>query len=522
MQQVSHESTDSHRNVHTTDNQCTTSIVQQITHQLASRIGSHRFDMWFCDTRFRVDQHRVEVAVANPFIARWIESNFTNDIRSACCVALGREAEVNVEVTHVDPPDAPNGNHRPGADASAATSRHNGIEPRTDLTPRRPDRDAPRGRRNHSPRMRQLDDFVVSETNRVAYGAARQIAEAKNGSHHSPLFIHGPCGVGKTHLLQGACRHYARAWGASSNSVRYVTAEQFTNEYITAVRNGRIDEFRRRMRRLELLAIDDVHFLSNKERTQVEFLHTFDEIIMSGARVVIASDSHPRQLRRINKALVNRMLSGMIVQIELPDLDLRRRLAQKLARDRGLTISDQAIDVIARECTGSIRELEGAINKLLALRASLNQHHGTNGTANSNGSATASNDQIGLVMVQQLFQSQAFNTNTPVRISTIIEVICERLGVIRSELMASGRHKRVVLARSLITYLAKKMTTHSFPEIAAAIGRRNHSTVHNANRRMCEQLEANVHVDLDGRDGSILLAELVNQLKQQIIRRQRD
>lgn len=504
-----------------TDRQTDTSLVQKITKQLARRIGEHRFDMWFSDARFTLDRGRIAVSAANTFMARWIESNFTDDLRSAASTALGRDAEVCVNVTD----DAFNGYapapERPGVNTSTTNSRPNDAAPidAPSQPPSRRDHRSPR--RSTAPRLRRLTDFVVSDTNRIAYGAARQLAESKAGSHHSPLFVHGPCGVGKTHLLQGACRHYTDARAAAHGSVRYVTAEQFTNEYITAVRTGRIDDFRRRMRRLELLAIDDVHFLSNKERTQVEFLHTFDEINMSGARVIIASDSHPRQLRRLNKALVNRMLSGMIVQIELPDLDLRRRLAKKLADARGLNITTSALEVIAHECTGSIRELEGAINKILALRASIQQNCGPNG-ASHNGHACSPNEPIGLLMVQQLFNNHVDATRSPIRLATIIDAVCERLNVTRGELMASGRHKRVVLARSLIAYLGKKMTTHSFPEIAAAIGRRNHSTVHNANRRMCEQLEQNACVDLDGERGSMPLDELVNQLKQRIVREHRD
>jgi len=533
MHELQNESRDSPRRHETSQLKNTStdvSIVQKITSRLVDRIGTHRYDMWFRDTRFAVEQDRVKVSAANSFIARWIESNFTDDIRSAADAAFGKrssDTSLQVDIVHVPVNGDANGStQRPGDDAANPTAGRNGHAPDGEDLARSSRSDERPVRRRNSPRLRRLDDFVVSDTNRVAYGAARQLAEGKNNSHHSPLFLHGPCGVGKTHLLQGACRRYADLWRVSGSTVRYVTAEQFTNEYITAVRSGRIDDFRRRMRRLELLAIDDVHFLSSKERTQVEFLHTFDEISMSGARVIIASDSHPRQLRRLNKALVNRMLSGMIVQIELPDLDLRRRLSRKLAYERGLDITEQAIEMIASECAGSIRELEGAMNKLVALRATMQQHARVNGSpaaaAPSTNETGRDNEPIGMTMIQHLFGDQAHTTSSPVRMATIIDSVCERLAVSRSELLGNGRHKRVVLARSLISYLGKKLTTHSFPEIAVALGRPNHSTVHHANRRVCQQLESNALVELENSGKSIPLAELVNQLRQQIIRKHRE
>jgi chromosomal replication initiator protein len=524
MDHLPHESSDSSRSTHNSNTDSSDTLVQSITTQLASRLGNHRYDMWFRDASIDIDRenHRLRVATANPFIARWISSHFAAELHSVASDAAGRAMQIDVEVTtarsngHSSHLAANHDRSRNGAATPAAAGSNNGHHSPRSLHNGRP------GRRPNGPRWRRLDDFVVSDTNRVAYGAARQIAEAESGATHSPLFIHGPCGVGKTHLLQATCRHYLEVWKPRPSAARYVTAEQFTNEYISAVRGNRLDEFRRRMRRLELLAIDDVHFLSSKERTQVEFLHTFDEINLSGARVVIASDSHPRQLRQLNQALVNRLLSGMIVQIDLPDLELRRRVAQQLAAARGLAITEQALDAIARECTGSIRELEGMINQLIALLASMRKSAERDGRSESNGEGGAVNDRIGLVIVQQLLQQKSPRTTSPIRIATIIEAVCRRLNVARAELLATGRHKRVVLARSLIAYLAKEMTTRSFPEIAHALGRRNHSTFHNAHRRLREQLGRGESVEIEGDDRPIPLEELANQLKQRIVFDQRD
>jgi len=215
----------------------------------------------------------------------------------------------------------------------------------------------------HAPRsttLRRLEDFVVGESNRLAFAASLQVAD---GASDAPgiLFLHGDCGVGKTHLLQGIVRR--RTQRAPRQVVRYVTAEHFTNEYIAAVRDGSLDQFRKRLRRVDLLAIDDIHFFANKSATQAEFLHTIDAIDLTGARVALVSDEHPRHIRKFSQSLVSRFLSGMVVRVERPDRDTRSQLVRRLARERGLDLTAAAEDLVAGRCAGSIREIEGAITR---------------------------------------------------------------------------------------------------------------------------------------------------------------
>lgn len=482
----------------------------RIARQLVDEIGERKFDTWFSQTQLRVDGRLLEVATDSQFIANWIGSHYGEVLRTIVNDALGDEARFDVRVA----PDLFGRNHasRDGADDALRDGDASRDGPprlsRTTTGGRPGPRSDRAGHAGHAGRdrlatLRRLDEFIVGSSNRLAYSAAARLAEEVEPRAVSPLFIHGECGVGKTHLLQGICRKHADRSGRPG-ALRYVTGEQFTNEFITAVRNGTLDDFRRRMRKLELLAIDDVHFLSNKVRTQNEFLHTLDAIDLTGARVVLASDGHPRQIRRFSQALVSRFLSGMVVQVDRPDRETRVELTRRLVDGRGLELSAMAMDTIADRCVGSVRELEGAITKLAALHALTPV-------------GIAGEREIGMALVDQLFRDDLWRPAAPVRVGTVMDQVCRRLGVERGELIGSGRHRRVVLARGLIAHLARELTTHSYPEIATAMGRTYHSTVHSAARRLKRQMEDGETVDVGG-DRCLTLRELTEQLRHEILR----
>ncbi len=473
-------------------------VTRRISERLAERIGRRSYDMWFGDTtRLLVEGSRVRVATDSRFVAEWIDGHFRDEITGAARDTLGDRAEVDLRVA----PDLFNSDTAMAPPAEARRQPANGAAR------------SPSGRNGSglggSP-LRRFEDFVVGPSNRLAFTAAQRIATG-SATSTSPLYLHGECGVGKTHLLQGIADAVGRAGGAT---VRYVTAEQFTNEYINAVRTNSIDRFRRRTRKVDLLAIDDVHFLANKTATQREFLHTIDAIDLSGSRLVLASDDHPLRLG-FAQALSSRFVAGMVARIERPDRETRVTLIHRLAAARGLRVAAVAAERIAERCVGSVRELQGAINKLAAIRIVGGIGDGTNGSDGTHGRRQA---DIGLVLVEQLFSDGTWRPRTPLHVNTVIDTVCNRLVVDRADLMGTGRHRRVVAARGLVAYLARSMTTLSYPEIAQALGRKHHSTIHTAVGRMKRHLNDRTRVEVGERGESVCVCDLVDQLRHQILK----
>lgn len=471
-----------------------TSAVHRVEDALAQRLGERKYDMWFgASTSLNVKGRRLEVTTSSKSIADRITAQFTVLLHDVARAALGEKAIVDVKV---DP------NVRTAGALNGHAADHGGAARRSGVTRNGKANGAvsPRGRSSlHLPLRHRFEDFVIGRSNELAYSAAVRIAESTESREFGPLFIHGECGLGKTHLLQAVCRrHLDHNAGAT---VRYTTGEQFTNEFISALRNNRLDAFRRRARRLDLLAIDDIHFLSNKTSTQAEFLHTLDAIDLSGARMVMASDEHPRHLRAISRALVSRFLAGIVIEIERPDREMRRELVRRLGVVRSLKLNDHAVEKIAARCVGSVREIEGALNKLAAMRAMASEDH---------------DGVIGCISVDHLFRIEP-RTARPLRINDIISVVCERLEVDRGELLGTTRHRRVVLARGLVSFLARDLTTMSYPEIGRSLGRKNHSTVLTAARRIKNQIEGDQTVEVDGSEKTGL-RELADQLRHAIRR----
>ncbi|MFM7132907.1 MAG: DnaA ATPase domain-containing protein [Planctomycetota bacterium] len=464
---------------------------------LRDRVGSHRFELWFeHGTTVAVGAGSIRIEASNAYVADWIGRHFREATDAIAVELLGGGAQVSIAVAPEAETAAPK-QVRP----AAAPDREPHAEPSGAAESRRRSRSgqAPSSAASARQRiasMRRLEDFVIGESNRLAHAAAEQLGD---GSREAPpiLFIHGECGVGKTHLIQGICRR--RIDRAPRQIVRYVTAEQFTNEYIAAVRDGSLEEFRRRLRRVDLLAIDDIHFFANKAATQAEFLHTIDAIDLSGSQVALVSDEHPRHIRRFSQSLVSRFLSGMVVKVERPDRGTRVELVRRLARERGLLLSGAAEDAVAGRCAGSIREIEGAVTRLGALI----ELDGMRG-------------QIGPGTIERFLGDEgALSAGaTPVRLGSIIETVCDRIRVTREDLLGSGRHARTVVARGLVAHLARELTTHSYPEIARALGRDTHSAVHTAAKRLRLMLDQDQRIEGHAEP----IREVVDQLRHDLTR----
>ena len=288
-------------------------VVSDIQSHIANRIGPHRYKIWFRNaTRLTLANGFLKVGVPNLFVGGWIEDHFTDVISDAAREVTG--SDVNVTVS-IDPELA-------GRIRKTQTDRQAefiATNPERQVRERRREA-ATKAIRPERPLRGRFDEFVVGPSNRLAYAAAVSVAD-EPGARYNPLFIHGGCGLGKTHLLQALCNVLKRQ--PSSPTWEYVSGEEFTNRYIFAMRMRALDEFRNRLRNLDVLVIDDIHFLANKKATQEEFLHTYNAISEYGKQIVMASDAHPKLIGQLSEKLVTRFLSGMVVRIDPPDFEMR-------------------------------------------------------------------------------------------------------------------------------------------------------------------------------------------------------
>lgn len=501
----------------------------RIETRLRETIGAERYAGSFQNKAlFRLDDGRLEVAAPNKILAGLLERRFGDAVRQAAAAEHLKLEVVFTVAPDLFGPEAERVEDQARQSMAGVSSVAIGGADTADARPRQLKAQPKHIARSQVQERYRLEGFVVGESNRLAFNAAVQMAESgtgpAGGAAYRALFIHGPCGVGKTHLLNGiALRYRERNPGAT---VRVISAEAFMNEYVAGVRAGDVEKFRRVYRRVDLLCIDDVHFLSNKQSTQAELMHTLDEIERCGARIVLASDEHPRQIRQFSAALVSRFMAGMVAMVQPPDAAVRRAVAQSFARARGLVLDAAALDeLVERTALGmagngrgmiTVRDIEGIVTKIEALHKLAPEYAGRAEGVGAPGAAGS----VGVLSVERALGHTAIagladggaRGARPVRIDAIIAETCTALAIDPRDLSGKTRHKRVVAARALITHLARQLTTMSFPEIARAIGRPNHSTVITAFQRLQKQIAADEAVEAPGAPEARTLGALSRQL----------
>jgi chromosomal replication initiator protein len=324
-----------------------------------------------------------------------------------------------------------------------------------------------------------FDRFVIGDGNRAAHAAALAVAEAPSEAYN-PLFLHGPPGLGKTHLLV-AVANYLDEHAAGLN-IRYTTAERFTSEFVSALRNEGADEFKQRYRDLDVLLVDDVQFLEGKRHTEDEFFHTFNALYEGGSQLVLSADRLPRELSSLEARLRDRFEWGLTVPVEAPNLATRLTVLRRLVREAGVDTEGDVLAELARRIDSNVRQLHGALTRLLA-HASLT-------------AKPLSPELIDVVVPR----GQRGPESTPVE--EIQREVSRAFGISRAELVGSTRAATPLRARQVAIYLTREMTDLSLPQIGRLYGGRDHSTVLNSIRR----LEARF-----GEDRA--LAERVDQLR---------
>ncbi|MEO1007962.1 MAG: DnaA/Hda family protein [Planctomycetota bacterium] len=472
----------------------------QLVARLAGLIGPAAYERYFSrGARLELDERGLHVRVVSAFLINIFEQRFRPQLEELAGGAAVRFTEdASAFPAEADPP----------AEA---------MPPRSPAPAEAPSRRASKP----ADRAPRLADFVVGGGNRLAYAAAcaagDPTAEPPGGNL---LVLHGGCGLGKTHLLRGIARAFGDAGGVGR--ARYVTAESFTNGFLAALRTKATDAFREQYRGVSLLCLDDVHFLATKDATKAELLHTLDQILHDGARLVLASDEHPREVTGLGKQLCSRLSSGLIVELSPPDDELRLAMVHRLARRRGLTLPAEVAQQISHAVShgdaarvGSFRDLEGALARVEAFHNLLTRDAGAAG-ARADRRADAGVVAMSTV-TQALGRRRPIVADAPVRVEEVITRVCEVLGVGSAEFAGRGRHRRVVLARALVARLSRELTASSYPEIATAMGRPNHSSVITAVRRIEKQIQdceiVGVGCPLDGEPIEELSARIARSLR---------
>jgi chromosomal replication initiator protein len=317
-----------------------------------------------------------------------------------------------------------------------------------------------------------FDSFVTGPANRLAYAASMAVSDAA-GRTYNPLFLYGSVGLGKTHLLYSTCRKIAA--DNPSARISILTCETFVNDFIDAVANGQLHEFRYRYRHADVLAIDDIQFLANHERTQEEFFHTFNTLYQMQKQIILSSDRGPTQIADLEERLISRFNWGLVARIDRPCYETRVAIVRRKARRRGIDLPEDVICFVAGAIDSNTRELEGAIAKVEML-------------------ATVTDRPIDMALAREAIGSASHRQRREITIEDILKAVTARFNVRLADLQSKKRTRSIAFPRQVCMFLARTLTRHSLEEIGGYFGGRDHTTVLHADRTIRAQSEEDIEL----------------------------
>lgn len=440
-------------------------IWNQVLERLEKQLSRPTFDTWIkTATALRLYNNCLTICTPNPFILNHLQKHYLQIVSDTVAEIVGHTLDIRFTVAQGDNTawiGADNPINENIREPHAASS----ILKPTELNPKY-----------------TFYRFVVGPTNRMAHAAALAVAESP-GRDFNPLFLSGGVGLGKTHLMQ-AIGHYHLEISQQAR-VFYVSTEQFTNDLIAAIRNDNMQSFREHYRSADILLIDDIQFIEDKEYTQEEFFHTFNTLYEAGKQVVLASDRPPQQISKLQERLISRFSMGLIADVQAPDLETRMAILQKKAEYENIRLPRETIEYIATRCTSNIRELEGALIRAIAYMSI-----------------------SGLPMTVEHI---APVLNPPVEtVATspeiILQVISEELKVSIDDLKSSSRRREISSARQIGMYLMRQHTDLSLPRIGEEFGGKDHTTV----MYSCDKIAKKIEKDREIRETISQLSDRIN------------
>ncbi len=403
------------------------------------------FDTWFAPISQEMEDGQMVLVAPNDFIAIWVEENYMDLIRDKVRQVSGREIDVELRTR-------PSG--APEAETPAPTPRAHAPQPRARV------REAEKAGVRLNPRN-TFENFIVGPSNQLAHAAAMAVAQSP-GKSYNPLFLYGETGLGKTHLMQAIAHSILQNGGTPR--VVYVSCETFTNEFLRAVRENTLDQFRKYYRTVDVLLIDDVQFLEGKERTQDEFFHTFNDLFDSQKQLCLSSDRPASEISRLEARLVSRFQWGMVTDIQPPDLETRTAILTKKASAHQYRLSQEVLQFLAQRITRNVRRMEGALLKVATY-----------------GQLVKGPLDLSTVehLVQDILQEEAQNQIT---VEKIQRKVVEYYDLRMSDMVSKRRPNNIAFPRQVAMYLCRLLTNHPLKEIGEAFGGRDHGTVIHACR----------------------------------------
>ena len=414
---------------------------QKALEKLKENLSVPTFETWFKPVECAEEtRERVVLRVPSEFVKEWLETKYLSLIKSA----LEEVKSGPVDISFIVQEKKPNQQTEPPLQLGDIMLNNSYT----------------------------FENFVVGQSNRLAYAASMAIAK-NPGKTYNPLYIYGGVGLGKTHLLQAIAHYILKNY--PNLKIIYTTTEKFTNEVIYAIQNAQnnrrlIDQFHRQYRNVDVLLIDDVQFLAGKERTQEEFFHTFNTLHNTGKQIVLTSDCPPKEIATLQERLTTRFEWGLVADIQPPDFETRVAILKKKVETEGIEIADDVLYYIADHIHSNIRELEGALVRLIA-------------------TASLTNEEITLEFTKRALSDIIKPSKEPITIKRIQKTVAEYFNIPEKSLIEKRRSQNIALPRQIAMFLSRELTDASLPQIGKAFGGRDHTTVMHACNKIKEEMK---------------------------------
>ncbi len=430
------------------------SIWGQCCDIIKSQIPGPSFRTWINPIiPVKLDQDRLVVSIPNQFFIEWLEGRYSQMIQSAISAVAGQEYGISYVIS----------------DPSTKSDESSAIALAVPTVPLKALETKDQFESNLNPRY-TFDNYIEGNGNKFARAAALAVSEKPGKTSFNPLVVYGGAGLGKTHLIQGIGNYVKTHY--PEKRMAYVTSESFTNDFVTAIRNDRVQEFSRIYRNFDLLMVDDIQFFADKGKTQEEFFHTFNTLHQMGKQIVLTSDRPPKELKHVEERLISRFQWGLVTDIQPPDLETRIAILQKRSEEDGVYLPADVCEFVAMNITSNIRELEGSLIKLLAY-------------------ASIANTELSLDLAKSVLKDTIAVKKKNLSIEMIQKTVADYYGIAEDLLRAKTRKKEIAEARQVCMFLIKEVLGCSLKTIGLHFGGRDHSTVIHAIKQVDEWVSVN-------------------------------